>query len=75
MIYEKGIIEKMMKKPPLFIFGRGDVRKIVPPVKLDQSKHNPEEDMIAFSLYPYMNIARELLESIRGSRDDEFWIL
>lgn len=57
-------IMKLLMKPPKLFFDTVDIRKIVPPIELDQSKNNPEEDMIAFSLYPYMNIARELLKDI-----------
>lgn len=63
-------IMKLLMKPPKLFYDTVDIRKTVPPIELDQSKNNPEEDMIEFSLSPftdtyrYMNIARELLKDI-----------
>lgn len=62
----KELIEKLNK--PFFIFGRGDSPlKHVPPIKLDQSKNNPHEDMLAFN-WPYIELARMHMEAIKQER-------
>ena len=59
----KELIEKLNK--PFFIFGRGDnPLKYVPPIKLDQSKNNPHEDMLAFN-WQYIELARMHRETLK----------